>query len=70
MRLSDDGESVLCEHPAGCDESYPNHKFGAIRAQAAGWFASRAEGKAYCPAHVPGWVTSWRAHRLNRGADA
>lgn len=33
-----------------------------IRAHDLGWFEQK-NGTAYCPRHVPEWVTEWRAQR-------
>lgn len=46
----------------GCDESVPSSKHDRIQAQEAGWFF-QVNGDAWCPAHTPAWVKSWRAAR-------
>jgi hypothetical protein len=46
-----------------CTASHPGSRFDAIKADAAGWFHSKAEELAWCPEHVPGWVPVWRAKR-------
>lgn len=45
----------------GCQASHPGSRFDAIRAGEQGWFHSKAEAVAFCPAHVPEWVPAWRA---------
>lgn len=47
----------------GCENEHADHYWGNIKAQDEGWFASRAESKAYCPEHVPDWVPEWRARQ-------
>jgi hypothetical protein len=37
-----------------------------MKADGEGWFHSKAEEQAYCPAHVPEWVPAWRAKREAR----
>jgi hypothetical protein len=49
-----------------CAETTPRNKFSVIRASEAGWFFSREEEAAYCPAHVPDWVPAWRAKQAAR----
>jgi hypothetical protein len=46
-----------------CTASFPGSKWAAVKAGSEGWFFSRAEDKAYCPAHEPDWVPAWRARR-------
>lgn len=63
--------SYASEHPAhcarkddlGCTESVPGSKWAAIKASEDGWFFSREESAAYCPAHNPPWVAAWRARQ-------
>jgi hypothetical protein len=50
----------------GCTATRPEHKFGAIRAQEAGWFTSKETGDSFCPDHLPGWVPAWRAKKAVR----
>jgi hypothetical protein len=50
---------VKCEH---CDERVKGHRWGKIKAGAAGWFFTRG-GKAFCPQHTPEWVAAWRKVR-------
>jgi hypothetical protein len=61
-----DGKVQQCEH---CPETCSNHKFGLIRAGQAGWFFSRDGKQAFCPTHVPEWVTAWRARRAAEKAE-
>jgi hypothetical protein len=53
---------VHCAEP-GCGRTFRDHRWGAIRASADGWFSSEQEGKSWCPDHVPAWVSDWRARR-------
>lgn len=50
-----------CTHQ-GCTAEHPAGKWGDIRAAEAGWFHKK-DGTAYCPKHVPQWVTDWRARQ-------
>lgn len=50
----------------GCRASTPGGKFNIIRAAEAGWFFSRQDECAYCPAHVPDWVPAWREKQAAR----
>lgn len=44
----------------GCEETAGNNKWGKIKA--VGWFFSKQDDRmAYCPEHLPEWVSSWRA---------
>lgn len=43
-----------------CERTVPQHKWGQIKAHDEGWYFPR-NGGAYCPDHVPAWVTEWRA---------
>jgi hypothetical protein len=52
---------AYCNVPE-CEASFPDHRWGAIRATGDGWFIGR-DGTAWCPAHVPSWVERWRARR-------
>lgn len=45
-----------------CICSFPDHRWGAIRAFNEGWFVEK-NGTAWCPDHVPEWVADWRARR-------
>lgn len=54
--ISEDGEWVLCEEQP-CEEKLKNHAWAQIKSE--GWFFTR-DGKAYCPRHIPAWVTEWR----------
>lgn len=49
----------------GCDESYQEHRWGAIKAHDAGWFTQK-DGTAWCPQHVPDWVPAWRERQRLR----
>lgn len=63
--------SHAAEHPVtcawredlGCEASVPGSKHHQVRAQQEGWFFSRREHLAYCPEHVPDWVSAWRERR-------
>lgn len=72
--------SYASEHPVtcvrredlGCPSSFPGSKFGAIKAQDEGWFFAKDSGPrgssaAYCPEHVPEWVTAWRERKRQHG---
>lgn len=50
----------------GCTASHPSGKWGTMAADKAGWFHSKAEECAYCPEHVPDWVSGWRAKQAAR----
>ena len=55
---------VFCAHRAqGCTASHPGSRFDAMKADREGWFHSKAEETAYCPAHIPDWVPAWRARQ-------
>jgi hypothetical protein len=43
----------------GCTATHKPHMWGNIRAEQEGWFHQR-NGTAWCPVHVPEWVTAWR----------
>lgn len=65
--------SYASEHPVycvrkaqGCTASHPGSRFDAMKADREGWFHSREEEAAYCPAHVPDWVGPWRARKAAR----
>jgi hypothetical protein len=47
---------------ADCSATHPDHAWGKIHAHGAGWFTQK-NGTAWCPDHVPEWVTSWRQKR-------
>ena len=47
----------------GCPNSFPDHRFGTIRAAAGGWFISREKDEAWCPDDLPDWVAGWRAKK-------
>lgn len=51
---------VHCVGP-DCTEKVADHRWG--KTKAVGWFFSREDDKAYCPAHVPEWVEAWRKKR-------
>lgn len=38
-----------------CDQSFPNHRWGSIKAHGAGWYMQK-DGTAYCPHHRPAWA--------------
>jgi hypothetical protein len=46
----------------GCEAHHRTDHWPTKRAQAEGWFIQR-NGDHWCPAHVPSWVTEWRARR-------
>lgn len=50
-----------CAAP-GCTASFPDHRWGSIKAHAAGWFTQK-DGTAWCPEHTPDWVADWRARQ-------
>lgn len=55
---------VLCAKALeGCTAQFPGSKHAAIKAHAGGWFFSRQDDLVYCPAHVPEWVSAWRARK-------
>jgi hypothetical protein len=63
--------SYASEHPVvcareGCTAFHPGSRFDAMKADRAGWFHSKAEGTAYCPAHIPDWVPAWRERQAAR----
>lgn len=53
---------IVCSR---CDASIPGGKWSIIKAGEWGWFFQR-DGTAYCPDHVPEWVSAWRARRDGR----
>jgi hypothetical protein len=65
--------SYAAEHPVaccrsidlGCKQEHPGGKWGAIKANEAGWFHDKA-GVGFCPEHVPGWVGPWRAKQAEK----
>lgn len=58
---------VYCVQRAqGCTASHPGSRFDAMKADREGWFHSREEQAAYCPAHVPGWVPAWREKQAEK----
>jgi hypothetical protein len=52
-----------CRAGLGCTASHPGGKWAAVKADADGWFHSKAEDQAYCPDHIPDWVSAWRARQ-------
>lgn len=52
---------AACAWP-GCEAQYKDHRWGSIKAHAAGWFIQK-DGTAWCPDHVPDWVEAWRARK-------
>jgi hypothetical protein len=60
--------SYRVEHPVycarredlGCKAEHPRSKWDSMKADREGWFHSKAEGLAHCPAHLPDWVPAWR----------
>lgn len=62
--ISDDYEYIICDQE-GCDERVKNHRWGKTKAE--GWFFfSRETDEAWCPAHIPTWVTQWRERKAQR----
>ena len=63
--ISPDGEYILCESQPDCDSKIKNHAWGQIKSE--GWFFTKPKdgepSKAYCPAHHPDWVKTWRSKR-------
>lgn len=65
--------SYASEHPVycarredlNCQASHPGSRWDSIKADGEGWFHSKAEECAYCPAHVPAWRAA-RAARLHK----
>jgi hypothetical protein len=53
-----DGQDTRCAG-TGCPRTFPDHKWGRIRAAADGWFLTRG-GQAWCPEHLPEWYTAWK----------
>ena len=56
IMISEDGKFVICDKP-NCNKQIKNHHWGRVKA--VNWFFSKS-GKAFCPDHVPEWVTFWR----------
>lgn len=52
---------MKCKHRP-CQKTYPEHRWGKIRAAEEGWFISR-DGVPWCPEHKPPWVDDWRAKK-------
>lgn len=50
-----DGDLIKC---TDCDRTVAGHRWGKIKAS--DWFFGK-DGSAYCPDHVPSWVSVWRA---------
>jgi len=59
----------LCSSP-GCTAEFPDHAWGAIKANGEGWFMSKDGVQAWCPAHVPDWVPAWGFRIFSRRAPA
>lgn len=57
-------DPVVC-HNTRCTESYIPHREGKIDSLAKGWFEMR-DGKAWCPKHIPTWVSGWRAKKYGQ----
>lgn len=57
-----------CAH-GGCCETFASHQWGKKAAQRDGWFLSR-NGPAWCPKHIPEWVTGWRERKAAKGAGS
>jgi hypothetical protein len=70
------GEAVsfAADHPVycarrkdlNCQASHPGSRWDAMKADREGWFHSKAEEAAYCPDHVPDWVSAWREKQKAR----
>lgn len=56
-----EGFAQHCSEPS-CLHNVSMHYWGKVTASNAGWFFQRT-GEAWCPEHVPEWVTEWRARR-------
>lgn len=57
-----------CDVP-GCDNTYPDHAWGAIKANGAGWFRSKDDTVIRCPEHLPEWVPAWRESRRKKNEN-
>lgn len=64
MTVSEHTTFTSCAHP-GCEMSFPNHRWGAIKAHSTGWFMAK-DDQAWCPEHLPEWVPQWRANPKRR----
>lgn len=62
--MAHETELKKCSAP-GCDASFKNHSWGAVKAHDAGWFQQN-DGGAWCPEHVPDWVPAWRERQRLR----
>jgi len=58
--ISEDYGFVICDED-GCEEKIKNHAWGHIKAE--GWFFGRDGETAWCPNHIPDWVSAWRAKK-------
>lgn len=56
-----DVEDIPCSEPE-CAETVKNHYWGRTKS---GWFFQKT-GEAWCPAHFPDWVESWRARKAEK----
>jgi hypothetical protein len=54
---------IQCAFPM-CEETYPDHYWGAVKANDAGWFRQK-DGRSWCPKHIPKYIASWRRLKVN-----
>lgn len=60
-----DTDMIQCKQD-GCTNTVKDDRWGKIKAGA--WFFSR-DGDAWCPDHLPNWVTEWRKRNTLREAS-
>lgn len=56
-----DDEWIYCAEEE-CTARIKNHAWGKVKSA---WYESKT-GDAWCPAHIPKWVSKWRAEVLRK----
>lgn len=57
---------VICDHP-GCSRQFKLTHWDSISAGNEGWFQKK-NGEAWCPEHIPEWVSTWRERQAENKA--
>jgi hypothetical protein len=57
-------KEILCSGE-GCVNTYRPHYWGSREAARRGWFLQR-DKTAWCPDHIPSWVSEWRQRQIEK----